>query len=158
MSPEPCQAPGQHEDTWAQRATSTITSRLADQAPWGPRVCTGRPQQVVTCDVVWLRRMAAAPAVISEGLPSPNSAAIALCSSVACLPHRLDGLPGVGGRYRFGTPSSACRDAWGRLHHARMGRSQLFAIALLYSVWTTESEYGMDGRLGLGKGVASSHV
>jgi hypothetical protein len=66
---------------------------------------------------------------------APNSAAIALCSSVACLPHRCDGLPGLGGRYRFGTPwPSACRDAWGRLHHARIGRSRLFAIALLYSV------------------------
>jgi hypothetical protein len=43
------------------------------------RMCTGRPQQVVTCAVVWLRRMAAAPALISEGLPTaPRSHCVPL--------------------------------------------------------------------------------
>jgi len=137
MSPEPCQAPGQHEDTLG------TMSNIHHHEP------TGRPSAVGSQGVhrpTTASRDLRCCMAASHGCCSCahlrralNSAAIALCCSVACLPHRLDGLPGVGGRYRFGTPSpSACRDAWGRLHHAQIGRSRLFAIALLYSVWTAD--------------------
>jgi hypothetical protein len=53
------------------------------------RVCTGRPQQVVTCDVVWLRRMAAAPALISESHCVPLLPAF-LIDSMACQEWAVD--------------------------------------------------------------------
>ena len=137
MSPEPCQSPA------SPRSARGYLSNIHHHEP------TGRPSAVGSQGVHRPTRasrdlrccMAAAPALISEG--PPTAPAIALCCSVAGLPHRLDGLPRLGGRCRFGTPSpSACRDAWGRLHHAQIGRSQLFAIALPYGlrsvVWTAD--------------------